>query len=130
QTSFAKYEMSGPDAQRALDWICANDVNKPVGRLTCTQLLNSRGGIEADLTVPRLAQETFYLVTGTGSRTHDLGWIADHIPAGLDVTLRDVTEDFGTLSLMGPRARDVLAAVTDADVSNTCFPFGHVREID
>jgi glycine cleavage system aminomethyltransferase T/glycine/D-amino acid oxidase-like deaminating enzyme len=130
QSSFAKYEMSGPDAQRALDWICANDVSKPVGRLTYTQLLNSRGGIEADLTVARLAQETFYIVTGTGFRTHDLGWIADHIPAGLDVSLRDVTEDFGTLSLMGPRARDVLAAVTDADVSNTCFPFGHVREID
>ena len=129
QSSFAKYEMSGPDAARALDWICANDVAKPVGRLTYTQLLNSRGGIEADLTVARLADEKFYVVTGTGFRTHDLSWFRDHIPAGLDVTLTDVTEDFGTLSLMGPRARDVLAAVTEADVSNTGFPFGHVREI-
>ena len=129
QSSFAKYEMTGPDALKALDWICANDVGKPAGRLTYTQLLNSRGGIEADLTVARLAEEKFYIVTGTGFRTHDLGWIEDHIPAGLDVTLRDVTEDFGTLSLMGPKARDVLAAVTDADVSNAAFPFGHVREI-
>ncbi len=129
QSSFAKYEMTGPDALKALDWICANDIGKPAGRLTYTQLLNSRGGIEADLTVARLAEETFYIVTGTGFRTHDLGWIEDHIPEGLDVTLRDVTEDFGTLSLMGPKARDVLAAVTDADVSNAAFPFGHVRDI-
>jgi len=129
QSSFAKYELTGPDALRALDWICANDVSKPAGRLTYTQLLNSRGGIEADLTVARLAEDRFYIVTGTGFRSHDLGWIADHIPADCDVKLTDVTEAFGTLSLMGPKARDVLAAVTDADVSNTGFPFGHVREI-
>jgi 4-methylaminobutanoate oxidase (formaldehyde-forming) len=129
QSSFAKYEMTGPDALKALDWLCANDVDKPAGRLTYTQFLNTRGGIEADLTVARLSDDRFYIVTGTGFRTHDLGWIADHIPAGLDVTLSDVTEDFGTLSLMGPKARDVLAAVTDTDVSNAGFPFVHVREI-
>lgn len=129
QSSFAKYEMTGPDALKALDWICANDVGKPAGRLTYTQLLNSRGGIEADLTVARLSDDKFYIVTGTGFRTHDLGWIADHVPAGFDVSLRDVTEEFGTLSLMGPKARNVLAAVTNADVSNVGFPFGHVREI-
>jgi len=129
QSSFAKYELSGPDALKALDWICANDVNKPVGRLTYTQLLNTRGGIEADLTVARIAEDKFYIVTGTGFRTHDFGWISDHIPAGLNCTLSDITEDWGTLSLMGPRARDVLATVTAADVSNTAFPFGHVREI-
>jgi 4-methylaminobutanoate oxidase (formaldehyde-forming) len=130
QSSFAKYELSGPDAMKALDWICANDVNKPVGRLTYTQLLNTRGGIEADLTVARIADDRFYTVTGTGFRTHDFGWISDHIPAGLDCTLSDITEDWGTLSLMGPKARDVLAGVTTADVSNAAFPFGHVREIE
>ncbi len=130
QSSFSKYELSGPDALKALDWICANDVSKPVGRLTYTQLLNTRGGIEADLTVARLGEEKFYIVTGTGFRTHDKAWIADHIGEGLDVTLVDVTEKFGTLSLMGPKARDVLAAVTTADVSNAGFPFGHVREIE
>ncbi|TIP83053.1 MAG: FAD-dependent oxidoreductase, partial [Mesorhizobium sp.] len=129
QSSFAKYEVTGADALKALDWICANDVAKPVGRLTYTQLLNTRGGIEADLTVARLGEDRFYVVTGTGFRTHDFSWIGDHVGNELDVTLTDVTEDFGTLSLMGPRARDVLAAVTDADVSNTAFPFGHVREI-
>lgn len=130
QSSFSKYEMTGRDALKALDWICANDVGKPAGRLTYTQLLNTRGGIEADLTVARLADEKFYIVTGTGFRTHDFGWIRDHVAEGLDVTLTDVTEDYGTLSLMGPRARDVLAAVTGDDVSNAAFPFGHVREID
>ncbi|MBU0803659.1 MAG: FAD-dependent oxidoreductase [Alphaproteobacteria bacterium] len=130
QSSFAKYEMAGRDAQKALDWICANDVSKPAGRLTYTQLLNTRGGIEADLTVARLAEDRFYIVTGTGFRTHDLAWIQDHIGDELDAGLVDVTERFGTLSLMGPLARDVLAAVTKADVSNEAFPFGHVREIE
>jgi 4-methylaminobutanoate oxidase (formaldehyde-forming) len=129
QSSFAKYELTGRDALRAIDWICANDVAKPVGRLTYTQLLNTRGGIEADLTVARLGEDRFYIVTGTGFRTHDFGWIEDHIGEGLDAKLTDVTEDFGTLSLMGPFARNVLAAVTNADVSNAAFPFGHVREI-
>jgi len=127
QSSFAKYELSGADAVAALGWIGANSVDRPVGRLTYTQMLNSRGGIECDLTVARIAEDRFYIVTGTGFRTHDFAWIRDHIPAGLDASLADVTEQFGTLSLMGPLARDVLAAVTSADVSNAAFPFGHVR---
>lgn len=129
QSSFAKYEISGPGALAALSQICANDVTKPVGRLTYTQLLNSRGGIEADLTVARLADDRFYIVTGTGFRTHDLAWVREHVPAGADVRIDDITEAYGTLSLMGPHARNVLESVTAADVSNEAFPFGHVREI-
>ncbi len=129
QSSFAKFEISGFDAEQALSWICANNIAKPPGRLTYTQMLNSRGGIECDLTVARLSDEMFYIVTGTGFRTHDYAWIADHIEPGLDVTLEDVTENFGTLSLMGPRARDILAKVTNDDVSNDGFRFGRVREI-
>ena len=129
QSSFAKFELSGPGAAQALDWICANHVSKQPGRLTYTQMLNSRGGIEADLTVARLEDDLFYIVTGTGFRAHDAHWIRSHIPAGCKAHLTDVTEDWGTLSLMGPKARDILAAVTDADVSNEVFPFGHVREI-
>ncbi len=128
QTSFAKAELSGPRAAEALDWICAGRVARPPGRLTYTQLLNTRGGIEADLTVARLAPDLFYIVTGTGFRTHDFGWIADHLPT-TGVTFRDVTEDWGTLSLMGPRARDILSRVTADDVSNEGFPFGHVRTL-
>jgi 4-methylaminobutanoate oxidase (formaldehyde-forming) len=127
QSSFAKYEVTGKDSASALNWIAANTVDKPVGRLTYTQMLNSRGGIECDLTIARLADDKFYIVTGTGFRTHDLAWIRDHFPAGADVAIADVTEAYGTLSLMGPRARDVLAAVAAADVSNAAFPFGHVR---
>ena len=127
QTSFAKYEVQGPGAADMLNWLCANDVGKPVGRLTYTQLLNSRGGIEADLTVARLAEDHFYIVTGTGFRTHDAGLFLDALPA--DARFTDVTESWGTLSLMGPASRAILAAVTDADVSNAAFPFGHVREI-
>ena len=129
QSSFAKYELTGADAAAALDWICANDVTKPIGRLTYTQLLNTRGGIEADLTVGRLAEDKFYIVTGTGFRTHDAAWITDHLPDG-DVQLADVTQEWGTLSLMGPKARTVLSKVTDADVSNEAFPFAHIRELE
>ena len=129
QSSFAKFEMRGKDAEKTLSWIVANDVTRPPGRLVYTQMLNSRGGIECDLTVARLTPDRYYIVTGTGFRTHDFAWIRQNTPAGLDATLIDVTEDYGTLSLMGPRARDVLAAVTDADVSNAAFPFGAVREI-
>jgi sarcosine dehydrogenase len=129
QSSFAKYEVSGAGAAEALEAICANRVAREPGRLTYTQMLNARGGIEADLTVARLTDRLFYIVTGTGFRTHDLAWIADHLPAGADVRLEDVTEAWGTLSLMGPRARDVLAAVTAADVSNAAFPFGHARVV-
>ncbi len=128
QSSFAKYELTGSGAAAALEWLCANRVAREVGRLTYTQLLNTRGGIEADLTVARLAEDKFYLVTGTGFRTHDAAWIADHLPA-VDVQLRDVTEDWGVLSLMGPQARQVLERVTAADVSNAAFPFGHMREL-
>ncbi|MFO1151672.1 MAG: FAD-dependent oxidoreductase [Alsobacter sp.] len=129
QSSFAKFELVGQDAERALSWICANDVTRPPGRLTYTQVLNSRAGIECDLTVARIEHDRFYIVTGTGFRTHDFAWIADHIPAGLDARLVDVTPHFGTLSLMGPQARDILRRVTDADLSGAAFPFGHVRDI-
>ncbi len=130
QSSFAKYEMKGPCALSVLDKVCANDIHKPAGRLTYTQLLNSRGGIECDLTVARLGEDHFYIVTGTGFRTHDFAWIADHIPRDADVSFADVTENFGTLSLMGPKARAVLESVTKSGVSNAAFPFGHVQIIE
>ena len=131
QSSFAKFELRGPDAAEQLEFICANKVGKPAGRLTYTQLLNSRGGIECDLTVARLAEDLFYIVTGTGFRTHDGGWISEHLRTGSNATLVDVTEEYGTLSLMGPNARDVLATVAPgADVSGEAFPFGHVRVIE
>ena len=129
QTSFAKFLLVGADAAAALDWICAADTRRPPGAVVYTQLLNRRGGIEADLTVSRLADDAFYFVTGTGFATRDFTWIRDAIPAGLDARLIDVTSAFAVLALMGPRARDVLSAVTDADVSNAAFPFMSWREL-
>ena len=129
QSSFAKYLVVGKDAARALEWICANRIDKPVGSLTYTQMLNSRGGIECDLTVARLAEDRFYLVTGTGFATHDQAWIAASIPDDCDAHLVDVTSAYATLSLMGPAARAVLAEVTRDDVSNEAFPFARCRQI-
>jgi 4-methylaminobutanoate oxidase (formaldehyde-forming) len=129
QTSFAKFLMVGRDAEKALSWICANDVAKPPGSLTYTQMLNRKGGIECDLTVARQAADRFYIVTGTGFATHDFSWIARNVPDGMDATLVDVTSAYAVLALMGPRARDVLSGVTKADVSNAAFPFGTAREI-
>ena len=128
QSSFAKFEMKGPDAPSVLEQLCANKI-PAAGRLVYTQLLNTRGGIECDLTVARLADDHFYMVTGTGFRTHDFHWIKDHIPAGARVAFRDVTEDFGTLSLMGPDARHVLQTIADADVSNAAHKFGDAKII-
>jgi sarcosine dehydrogenase len=129
QSSFAKYKVTGKDTAEALSWLCANKVARDVGKLTYTQLLNSRGCIECDLTVSRISDNEFYIVTGTGFRTHDLGWMKDNLPKGATVAFEDVTEAYATLSLMGPKARDVLARATSDDVSNAALPFGHVREI-
>jgi 4-methylaminobutanoate oxidase (formaldehyde-forming) len=129
QSSFAKFMLTGRDAEAALSWIAANDVTRPPGALTYTQMLNARGGIECDLTVARLAEDAFYIVTGTGFATHDFHWIARNIPAGLDARLADVTSAWATLSLMGPRSREILAAVTEEDVSNAAFPFASLRRL-
>ncbi len=129
QSSFAKFLLVGPDAAAALDWICANDVTKPRGRLTYTQLLNARGGIECDLTVARLAENRFYIVTGTGFATHDFDWIARNVPPGLRAQLVDVTSAYAVLSLMGPRSREILQCLTKADLSNAAFPFASSQEI-
>ena len=129
QTSFAKFLLVGRDAEAALSWIASNDVAKPAGSLVYTQMLNRRGGIECDLTVSRLDEDCYYIVTGTGFATHDFAWIKANIPEGLDARLIDVTSSSAVLSLMGPKARDVLRAVTSSDVSNAAFPFGTWREL-
>ncbi|HEX6010519.1 MAG TPA: aminomethyltransferase family protein, partial [Geminicoccaceae bacterium] len=129
QTSFAKFLVVGKDAEVALSWICANDVARPPGSLVYTQMLNRKGGIECDLTVARLAPDRFYVVTGTGFATHDFDWIARNIPDGLDAHLVDVTSAHAVLSLFGPRARDVLGAVTPDKLGNEAFPFATCRQI-
>ena len=129
QSSFAKFVLKGPDAEEALSWICANNVARPVGSLTYTQMLNDRGGIECDLTVARTAQDAFYIVTGTGFATHDFDWIRRNIPERMNAQLFDVTSANAVLSLMGPKAREILEQVTRDDVGNDGFRFGTARRI-
>lgn len=129
QTSFAKFRIKGPDAEAALSWIAANDVAKPAGHLVYTQMLNAKGGIECDVTVARVADDEYYIVTGTGFATHDFNWISRSIPDGTKAELTDVTSAYATLVLMGPRARDVLQQLTSADLSNAAFPFGRCRRM-
>jgi 4-methylaminobutanoate oxidase (formaldehyde-forming) len=129
QTSFAKFALKGPDAEAALGWIAANDVAKPVGSLVYTQMLNDKGGIECDLTVARVAEDEYYIVTGTGFATHDFNWIRRNIPEGLNAQLFDITSANAVLSLMGPKSRAILEAVTRDDMSNEGFRFGQARTI-
>jgi 4-methylaminobutanoate oxidase (formaldehyde-forming) len=129
QTSFAKFLLVGRDAEKALSWICANDVAKPPGQLVYTQMLNERGGIECDLTVARLSPAEYYIVTGTGFATHDFDWISRSIPNGLDARLTDVTSSYAVLSVMGPRSRDLIQSLTEHDFSNAAFPFGRAKRV-
>jgi 4-methylaminobutanoate oxidase (formaldehyde-forming) len=129
ESSFAKLEVSGPDAGRFLQRLCANDVDREPLTVVYTQLLNPRGGIESDLTVTRLAEDRFRLVIGTAFGNHDLAWIRKHL-ADERVEVRDVTGAFACYGIWGPRAREVLATLTDADLSNEAFPYLRARQID
>ncbi|MCA3481618.1 MAG: FAD-dependent oxidoreductase [Rhodobacter sp.] len=129
QTSLAKFTLKGPDAAAALNRIAAGNVDRALGSLTYTQMLNDRGGIEADVTVARVARDEFYIVTGTGFATHDFDWIARNLPVDARAELVDVTSGSAVLSLMGPKARDILARVCPDDLTNAGFPFGTARRI-
>ena len=129
QTSFAKYILTGPDAEQALQWIASNRVDKPVGSIIYTQMLNDNGGIECDLTCVRTKFNEYYITTGTGYATHDFNWISRNIPSELNAQLIDVTSSNAVLSLFGPNARDILQVLTVNDVSDNGHPFGSARQI-
>jgi 4-methylaminobutanoate oxidase (formaldehyde-forming) len=122
QSSFCKLRVEGPDALAVLQRLCANDVDVAPGRLVYTQMLNARGGIEADLTVTRLASDAFLVVTSASASTHNSHWIRRHLGESRAV-LTDVTSSEAVLGVMGPRSRELLARLTDADLSNAAFPF-------
>jgi 4-methylaminobutanoate oxidase (formaldehyde-forming) len=130
QSSFGKYILEGADAEAVLNQICANDVSVPVGRIVYTQWLNHRGGIEADLTITRESETRFLIVTAAATQTRDLAWLKRNIPDGARAVAVDVTSAYAVLGLMGPRSRDVLSRLTDADLSNDVFPFATSQEID
>ena len=125
ETSFAKIEVSGPGAAELLEHLCDNRVAREVGRITYTQMLNSRGGIECDFTVSRLAEDRFGIVTGTAFGRHDLAWIRQH--AGDGVRVEDVTSRWACAGLWGPKARDVLAGACTDDLT---FPYMQLARAD
>ncbi len=129
ETSFAKIEVVGTGAPALLQWLCANDVDRAVGSVTYTQLLNRRGGIECDLTVTRVTADRFLLVTGTAFGNHDLAWIRRHAPRDGSVLINDLTSGRACYALWGLHARDILASTTTDDVSDTAFPYLTARAI-
>ncbi|MEP7033215.1 MAG: glycine cleavage T C-terminal barrel domain-containing protein, partial [Actinomycetota bacterium] len=122
-TPFAKFDVQGPDALAYLERVFANRVDRPVGSLVYTAALTSRGGIRLDLTIARKDDDLFRVVTGGGSGQHDLAWLRAQIRRDDRVTITERTGSLFALGLWGPKARDVLQAVTDADVSNDAFPY-------
>ena len=130
QTSFSKFLLQGPDAERVLQRLCVNDVAVPPGRIVYTGMLNARGGYESDLTVTRLADDAYFIVTGTAQTTRDFAWIRRNIPGDAHAVLTDVTAAWAVLGVMGPRARTLLQRLSDADLSNEAFPFSTYQEIE
>ncbi len=129
ETSFAKLEVHGADAAAFLERICANRVAKATGTLTYTQLLNPRGGVECDLTVVRLDEERFRLITGTAFGNHDRAWIQSRVEAHERVRVEDVTSQYACFALWGPLARDILQSVTDTDCSSEAFGYLKARSL-
>ena len=130
QTSFAKFQMAGRDAVSVLNGVSANQIDVTVGRTVYTQWLNDRGGIEADLTVTRIGENEFFIVTSATSQVRDFHWLKDHIPDEAHAFLTDITSAQAVLSIMGPKARDLLTTITSSDVSHNAFPFGQSKVIE
>ena len=130
ESSFAKIRIAGEKAASFLNFVCANDVVKGVGRTVYTQALNSRGGIESDYTVTQVSDQEFMIVTGTAFLIHDMGWLEkirrEH---NFDVDITDITSTLACFGIWGPRARDILQSLTSYDLSHANFPFMHSRDI-
>jgi 4-methylaminobutanoate oxidase (formaldehyde-forming) len=129
QSSFSKLEVLGPGATAFLERLAANAVDRPVGSIVYTQLLNPRGGIEADLSVTRLGPDRYQLVTGTAFGDHDRAWIERHLPDDGSVHVRDVTSGLACFCVWGPRARDVMQPLTRTSLANVDFPYLTAREL-
>jgi len=130
QSTFAKFTVRGPDAESVLQRICANDIGGAPGRAVYTQWLNERGGIEADLTVTRLADDAYMVVTAAATARRDLLWLKKHIPSDARASVEDITAAYAVLGVMGPNSRALLQKLTTADLTNATFPFGASKEIE
>ncbi|MGA3353587.1 MAG: FAD-dependent oxidoreductase [Acidimicrobiales bacterium] len=129
ETSFSKIEVIGAGAAGFLEHMCANRVAKDPGTVTYTQLCNPAGGVECDLTVTRLSEDRFRIVTGTAFGNHDLAWLRAHLPADGSVTLEDVTSRYACFALWGPNSRSILQPLTDTELSNGAFGYMRAREL-
>lgn len=130
-TSFGKIEVKGKGALPLLQRLTSSNMDKPVGSATYTQFLNARGGIESDLTVTRLGEAHFWVITGSGFIANDLARIQMHVDEqDGEVSIRDITQEYACLALWGPKARDVLQKVTSDDVSNQAHPYLTTKPIE
>ena len=129
-SSFGKFRVEGPDAEALLQLICANDVAVEPGRIVYTQWLNRRGGIEADLTVTRLSENAFLIVTPGATVVRDWAWLQRHTPEDARCVVTDVTAMETVICVMGPKSRDLLSQLTTASLSNEDFPFATAQTIE
>jgi heterotetrameric sarcosine oxidase gamma subunit len=129
QTSFSKYVMVGPDAEAALQWLCTADVGVEVGRAVYTGMLNDRGTYESDVTVTRTGADEYFIVSSAATTERDKDHIRRSLPPGLTASLVDVTSAYAVFGVMGPNSRELLSALTSADLSDEAFPFGTSRRI-
>jgi len=126
----AKFWVEGRDAGRFLDFISANHVDGPSGLITYTQWLNEGGTLEADLTVTKLGDERYWVVASDTAHRHVLTWMRRHVPDGAHAFVTDVTSGYAQINVQGPRSRELMQAITSADLSNDAFPFRTARELD
>jgi 4-methylaminobutanoate oxidase (formaldehyde-forming) len=129
-TSMGKLLVQGRDAAAVLQYLCSNNVDVPVGKVVYTPVLNERGGFETDVTVTRLSEDSFFIVTAATTAMHDFDYIHRRIPADANAVITDVTHGYAMLALMGPKSRQLLQTLTNADLSNDPFPYATAREID
>jgi len=128
-SGFAKFEVSGPGAEAFLNFVTANSLPRRIGQIRVTSMLDHRGGFQCDTTVTKLGGDRYYVVSAAAAESHDLDWMQKLMPRDGSVTTENVTSHFGALVLSGPRSRDVLAKLTDADLSNVQFPFLTMQNI-
>ena len=128
-SSFGKIDVRGPGALALLERVCDNRIDRPPGQVVYAQFLNDRGGIVADVTVTRLADDGFRVTTGSATVDADLGWMRMHVRDDDPVSLREVSEDQAVIGLWGPSARDVLEGVSEDDVSNEAFPYLTAQDV-
>jgi 4-methylaminobutanoate oxidase (formaldehyde-forming) len=124
QSSFCKFEVEGPGALAFLNRLCANQIDRPVGKIIYTQMCNQRGTIECDLTIGRLAEDRFFLVVGTAFGLRASWWIKNHMPSDGSVSFKEVTSAYAVVNVIGPKSRELLQKLTKADLSNEKYPFG------